>query len=246
MASLNRRGEKLVEMTQTRTGNLNRQHLVAKPFLLKRTLRRRCFQRIARRLASALGGTFHAANDAIGVSPIRTTQLFDSRLHALQRMRRQQLQDTHVLPHAGARPMPFFQTLAKLQKYSRKLPVTVHVRVIQRCGTTLQSRQIVQRIEHLIAGLIAPLMRRHDRVLMDDLHAIDVSLHRHRLKSTLPRNAVTHIVKLRELVLVDLRVLAKARIETVLRYLPESLPSAESAEPSRTERSNTTTPESVR
>ena len=105
--------------------------------------------------------------------------MFDSRLHSLQRMRRQHLQDSHVLPHAGASPVPFFQSLSQLQKYSRKLPVAVHVRVIQRRGTTLQSRQIVQRIEHLIAAFIASRMRRHDRVLMDDLHAIDVRFHRH-------------------------------------------------------------------
>jgi|TARA_B110000263_G_scaffold154036_1_gene133691 hypothetical protein len=74
-----------------------------------------------------LGGTFDAANDAIGVGPVRTTQLFDGRLHTLARMRRQQLQHTHVLSHAGASPMPIFQTLPQLQKYSGKLPIAVHV-----------------------------------------------------------------------------------------------------------------------
>jgi hypothetical protein len=126
-----------------------------------------------------LGGAFHATDNAIGVGPFRTTQLFDSRLHSLHRMRRQQLQDTHVLSHTGVSPKPIFQSLPQLQKYSRKLPIAVHVRVIQRRGTTLQSRQIVQRIEHLIAAFIASRMRRHDRVLMDDLHAIDVRFHRH-------------------------------------------------------------------
>ena len=105
--------------------------------------------------------------------------MFDSRLHSLHRMRRQQLQHTHELSHAGASPMSIFQTLAKLQKYSGKLPVAVNVGVVKSCGSTLQSRQIVQRIEHLIAVLIAQLVRGHDRALMYDLYAIDVDLHRH-------------------------------------------------------------------
>jgi hypothetical protein len=105
--------------------------------------------------------------------------LFDSRLHSLHRMRRQQLQDTHVLTHAGTSSMPVFQTLPQSQKHSGKLPFAVHIRVIQRRGTTLQSCQVVQRIEHLIAGLVTPLMRGHDRVLMNNLHAIDVRFHRH-------------------------------------------------------------------
>ncbi len=105
--------------------------------------------------------------------------MFDCRLHSLHRMRRQQLQDTHVLTHSGASPKPIFQSLPQLQKYSRKLPVAVYVRVIQRRGTPVQSCQIVQRIEHLIAAFVTSRMRRHDRVFMDDLHAIDVRFHRH-------------------------------------------------------------------
>jgi len=143
--------------------------------------------------------------------------LFDGRLHSLHRMRRQQLQDTHVLTHAGASPMPIFQTLPQLQKYSGKLPFAVHVGMVKSCRATLQCRQIMQRIKHLIAGLIAPLVRGHDRVPMNNLDAINVRLHRDRLKSTVPRNAVTHIVKLSELVLVDLRIPPEARIESILR-----------------------------
>lgn len=105
--------------------------------------------------------------------------MFDSRLHSLHRMRRQQLQHTHELSHATASPMSIFQTPAKLQKYSGKLPVAINVGVVKSCRATLQRRQIVQRIKHLIAGLIAPLVHGHDRVLMHDLHSIDVDLHRH-------------------------------------------------------------------
>ena len=99
---------------------------------------------------SALGRTFDAANDAISIDPFRTTQLFDNRLHALHRMRRQQLQDTQVLTHAGASTVPFFQTFPQLQKYSRKLAVAVHVRTVQCCGASLQSRQIMQQVKYLI------------------------------------------------------------------------------------------------
>lgn len=94
-------------------------------------------------------------------------------------MRRQQLQNSHVLPHSGASTMSLFQTLTQLQKYSRKFPLAVHVRMIKSRRTPLQSRQIMQWIKHLITGLIASLMRGHDRVLVDDFHTIDVRLHRH-------------------------------------------------------------------
>lgn len=119
------------------------------------------------------------------------------------------------MTHTGARTVPLFQTLPQLQKHFGQLPVAVHVRVIQRGRTTLQSDQVVQRIKHLIAGLITSLVRGHDRVLMHDLNTIDVTFHRHCLERAVTRDAVAHLVEPGEVILVDLRCLANTRIEAV-------------------------------
>ena len=136
-------------------------------------------------------------------------------MHTRQWMRRQQLQHTDKLPYAGPRPVTFFQTLPELQEYGRKLPVAVHIRVIKRGRATLQSRQIVQGIKHLVAGLITAFVCGHDGVLMHDLHTIDVAFHRYRLEGTWSRHAVAHLVETGELILVDFRLLTNAGVEAV-------------------------------
>ena len=143
--------------------------------------------------------------------------MFDGRLHSRHRMRRQQLQHANILTHARERAVAFFQTLSKLQKHGGKCPVAVHVRMIQSRRPPLQSRQIVQRIKHLIATRIASNVCRNDCVLMNNFDAIDVALHRHRLKRTLPRRAVADVVEPSELIFVDLHLLTKAGVERMLR-----------------------------
>jgi len=202
---------------QVRNRHLHRQHLVALPFVVKSTLRARCFLEITGALPRPFGGAFDPADDAVRVSTFRSTQLFDRRLHSRLRMTRQQLQHTHVLTHAGADAMPLFQPPTQFQKDRRQLPVPIHVRVIQRGRPTLQRRQIMPRIEHLILRLIAAAVSRHDRVLMHDLNPVHVALDRHGLERAVPRHAVADVVESRELILVDLHVLTHTGVEPTLR-----------------------------
>jgi hypothetical protein len=202
---------------QVRNRHLHRQHLVAQSFVVQSAARVRCFLEIAGRLPRPFGGAFDPADDAVRVSTFRSTQLFDRRLHSRLCMTRQQLQHTHVLTHAGADAMPLFQPPTQFQKDRRQLPVPIHVRVIQRGRPTLQRRQIMPRVEHLVAGGVTPRVSRHDRVLMHDLNPVDIALDRHRLERAVTRDAVTHVVESRELILVDFHVLMQAGVEPTLR-----------------------------
>ncbi len=48
----------------------------------------------------------------------------------------------------------------------------------------------MQRIKNLVARFIAPLVRGHDLIVMDDVHSIDVAFDRHGLEGRLARDAV--------------------------------------------------------
>lgn len=125
----------------------------------------------------------------------------------------QQLQHAHVLTHAGADAVPFLQSPTQLPEDRRQLPVAIHVRVVQRGRTALQRRQIMPRIEDLIAGCMASLVRRHDRVRLHDLDTVDVAFDRHALERAVTRHAVTDVVESGELILIDLRLLTDTGVE---------------------------------
>jgi hypothetical protein len=132
-------------------------------------------------------------------------------------MTRQQLQHADVLTHSRPDAMSLFQPPAKLGEYRRQLPVPIDVRVIQRGRPTLQCRQVMPRIEQLIARDVTPLVSRHDCVLMNDLNPVDVAFDCHCLKRAVARHAVTDVVEPRELILVDLRFLTHTGVEPMPR-----------------------------
>lgn len=129
----------------------------------------------------------------------------------------QQLQDAHVLANARPRTVPLFQPLAEFPEHGGQLPIAIHVGMIQSGRATLQSGQIMHRVQHIVAGVIAAVMNRDDRFIQHDLDAIHVAFDRHDLKRRLTRHAVVHVVKPRELILVDLRRLPNAGIKPPLR-----------------------------
>jgi hypothetical protein len=75
----------------------------------------------------------------------------------------------------------------------------------------------VQRIEHLVARFVAPPVAGNYSPFRYNVHAINVALDRHRFKSPVARHAVSHLVEMDQLVLVDLARLHHARIEGVPR-----------------------------
>lgn len=68
-------------------------------------------------------------------------------------------------------------------------------------------------IEDLIAAIVAALVRRDDRMLVNDFDAINVCFHRNGVKRTLPWNAVADVVETCELVLIDFDFLSHTRIK---------------------------------
>lgn len=143
--------------------------------------------------------------------------MLDGLDHTRHRMLAEQLQHTHVVADSTARAVPIFQPRSQFAERRRKLPIAVDVRVIQRGRASGERHQVMHGIEHLLARGIAARVRGDDPIVVYDLNAIDVALHRHGLESDVTRDAVRHIVEARELVLVDFRRLANAGVETVRR-----------------------------
>ena len=73
----------------------------------------------------------------------------------------------------------------------------------------------MQRVKNLTPFLIASLMGRHHSSLKDNFHTVNVTFEAHRLKRTLSRHAIIHVLKPGELILVDLYFPADARIKAV-------------------------------
>jgi hypothetical protein len=88
--------------------------------------------------------------------------------------------------------------------------------MIQGRRAAREAGQIMQRVQHIIARIIAAAMDRNHSFLEHDLHAIDIALDRDRLKRGLARHAIIDVVEPRELVLVDLRRLPNTGIEPML------------------------------
>ena len=198
-------------MAQARAGNLNRRRLRAQP--IAGWVDRRRF----RCAVGPLGGAFDTANDRAGVRSLGATQSLDRLQHALQRMACQQLQNADIVAHASAVPLPLFQPLPQGLERARKLPIPKDIRVVQRRRPPLQRRQIMQRIENMIVTVITTTVRCHHRSLMRQFDAIDVPLDRHRLKRTMPRDRITHVVEANELVFIDRRFRANAGIKPTRR-----------------------------
>lgn len=74
----------------------------------------------------------------------------------------------------------------------------------------------MQRIEHIVAGVVTAKMGRDHRVAQHDLDMIHIAFDRHGLKRRVARHAVVHVVEPRELILVDLCRLPDAGIEPPL------------------------------
>ncbi len=129
----------------------------------------------------------------------------------------QQFQHAHVLPYSSTAPMAVFQPGSQFAEDRGEFPIAVHVRVIQGRRTPGERRQIMPWIENLVARFVTANMPGHDLIVMDDGNAIDVAFDGHSMKGTVSRNAVRHVVKAGELVLVDLHRLADAGLETMRR-----------------------------
>jgi hypothetical protein len=157
----------------------------------------------------------HAADNAVGVRAFRAAQLFDRLRHRWDGMLPQQFQYAHELADSVTRTVPIFQPRSQFAERRREFPIAVHIRVVQGRRASGEGHQIMQRIENLVARFIAPLVRGHDLIVMDDVHSIDVAFDRHGLEGRLAGDAVADVVETGELILIDFRRFADAGIETM-------------------------------
>ena len=168
-------------------------------------------------MAGPLGRAFDATNDPLRIGSLATTQLFDALPDSPERMFDQQLQHPHILFHSRTRTVTVFQTFSKFVEHLRQLPLAVHVGMIHCRRSSSQCDQVMQRVENLIPFLVTSGVSRDHGVLKNNLHTINVTLDAHRLKRTVTRHAVIHVVEPGELIFVDLRIPANAGIESTIR-----------------------------
>jgi hypothetical protein len=129
----------------------------------------------------------------------------------------QQLQHTDKLPGARQRAVARFKTLAQLGKRRRQTPIAIDVGVIEIGWLHSQRGQVVQRIEHLLALAVGPLVPSYPLAIAGDLDAIDVGFHRDRGEGMPPRHTVAVLLPGNRLVLVDLADLAHRGFEWAMR-----------------------------
>jgi len=103
------------------------------------------------------------------------------------------------------------------QEERRQDPVPIDVGMIERRRTAPQGRQVMKRIENLLAVAITARMLRDHASLGHHHNARDIPLHRHRPKGIRPRHAVAIRVEAHGLIFIDLAWPRDARIERPLR-----------------------------
>lgn len=167
-----------------------------------------------------------ALRDDLGVEAVEALAVLQHLLHTRNGMNVQQVQDADKVPSARQRSVPRFQTLTKVLENRWQFPLSKNVRVIQGGRPTLQRGQVMQRVEHLTAWLIAAFMPGNHLAGNDDLDVFDVRFHRSCLKGAALRHTVTHLVEAGRLVLVDLGLLIEASVEGHARQRQGPLPVA--------------------
>lgn len=149
-----------------------------------------------------------ATGNSLGRDDAVATAGLDRLLNPSQRMLGQQLQHADELPGAGQRAVACFKTLAQLGKRRRQTPVAINVGVIEIGWLHSQRGQVVQRIQHLLALAIGPLVLGNPYSVADDFDALDIRFYRDRGERMPPRHTVTILLPGDRLVLVDLANLA--------------------------------------
>ena len=160
---------------------------------------------------------FGPLRDQIGRQATIVTTGFDCPSHTLDGMFTKELQHSGELTRAGEGAVSRFQTPTQLAKHGRQRPVLEHGRVIQIGRLSAQERQVVERIEHVLPGFVAPLVPGHDHRLDHDLDLVHATFHGGRLEGETARHAVTVVVEGQRLVLVDLARLTDAGVEGMFR-----------------------------
>src|SRR5690606_20607765 len=121
-----------------------------------------------------------ASGNALGCDDAVATAGLDRLLNPSQRMLCQQLQHADELPGAGPRAVAYFKMLAQLGKRRRQTSVAINVGVIKIGWLDSQRGQVVQRIQHLLALTVRPLVLGNPHSVADDFDTIDVGFYRDR------------------------------------------------------------------
>ena len=148
-----------------------------------------------RRFSFSQMQSFGPLPDQIGRQATIVTATLDCPSDTLDGMCSHQLQDSGELTRSVERAVPCFQAFTQLAEYGRQRPVLEHGRVIQVGRLSTQERQVVQRIEHVLPGVVAWFVPGYYHSVDDDLYLVYATFHGGRLKGKTARHAVTVVVK---------------------------------------------------
>ena len=154
-----------------------------------------------------------ARGNSLGRDDAVATAGLDGLFNSNERMLGQQLQHADKVPGARQRPVACFKTLAQLSKRRRQTPVAVDIGVIEIGWLHSQRGQVVQRIEHLLALTVGPLVLGNPHSVANDFDALDVRFYRDRGEGVPPRHTVAVLLPGDRLILVDLANLAHGGFE---------------------------------
>lgn len=90
------------------------------------------------------------------------------------RMRGQPLQDADVLASAGCRTVSLFQRLAELRECRWQPPIPVNPGMVESGRASFEGYPVMDRIEDLLAAIVAAIMTGYDLFVGDDLDVIDI------------------------------------------------------------------------
>jgi len=167
-------------------------------------------RRGAERQSLAAHGNSFGRDDAVATAGL------DGLEYPMERVLCQELQHANELPGARQRTVTRFKSLTQLGKRRRQTPIAVDVGVIEIGWLHSQRGQVVQRIEHLFALAVGPLVLGNPLAVADDFDAIDVGFYRDRGERMPTRHTVTILLPSDRLILVDLADLAHGGFERAL------------------------------
>ena len=196
-------GKETVELVQIGQWNLRHGNRLCCIFV--EGIRRRGFSRYRQSLT--------AVNHPLRRDDLFAAALRDRPPHTIDGMFVEQLQYADELTRSGEPAVACFEVLAQPGEVRRELPVAVDFRVIQTGRFPRQRRQVMERIEHLLAFFIRPLVPGDHLAVRDDYDLIDVGFHRDGGEGVSPRHAVSVVLPGDGLILVHLARLGDRRVE---------------------------------
>ena len=155
----------------------------------------------------------YRGHDVIGIARGLFAALDDGLLDHLQRVFRQQLQDSNILPGSGFRALTVLELGPQLIEAGRQRPSGKHKGMVQGRRTRTQDCQVMLGLHDPLPSRVAAIVTGNHPQAIDHLDPIHICLDGHRLEGPATRYTVAVRIEPYRLVLIDLRDLRDERVE---------------------------------